>query len=302
MKLDGLIAAAHTPMNDDFSVNYEQVPAQAGHLAKLGVRGVFVGGTTGECHSLTTGERQKLFDSWGGVNQDNDLKFVAHVGHNNLPDAQALVQTAREAGADAISAMAPNFFKPADAAALCDWFVEVTKPAPEMPFYFYDIPTMTGVTIDTLEFLGLAREQLPGFVGVKFSNPDDDLLQACLRNNGGTTSILYGIDERFLDGLKMGCQGAVGSTYNFAAPLYRKIKAAFDEGNLDSARENQARSVEMIRRMYECDFIPAAKAVMAIVGVDCGPVRPPLQRLAPEKIDQLRRDLDAMGFFDWAVN
>jgi hypothetical protein len=61
MKLDGLIAAAHTPMNDDFSVNYEQVPAQAGHLAKLGIRGVFVGGTTGECQSLMTGERQKLF-------------------------------------------------------------------------------------------------------------------------------------------------------------------------------------------------------------------------------------------------
>jgi len=67
MKLDGLIAASHTPMNDDFSVNYEQVPAQAGHLAKLGVRGVFVGGTTGECQSLTTGERQKLFEAWGST-------------------------------------------------------------------------------------------------------------------------------------------------------------------------------------------------------------------------------------------
>ena len=67
MKLDGLIAAAHTPMHDDFSVNYERVPAQAEHLAKLAVRGVFVGGTTGDCQSLTTGERQKLFEAWGSA-------------------------------------------------------------------------------------------------------------------------------------------------------------------------------------------------------------------------------------------
>ena len=301
MKLDGLIAAVHTPMHDDCSVNYGRVPAQAAHLAKLGVRGVFVGGTTGECQSLTTGEREKLFGAWGGAARDNGQTFVAHVGHNSLPDAQTLVRAAHDSGADAISAMAPTFFKPADAGALCDWFVELTRPASGMPFYFYDIPPMSGVTVDTREFLDLAGERLPAFAGVKYSNPDDDLLQACLRNNGGTVSILYGIDERLLDGLTMGCQGAVGSTYNFAAPLYRKIKAAFDEGNLDSARENQARSVEMIRRMYECDFIPAAKAVMAIVGVDCGPVRPPLQRLAPEKIDQLRRDLNTMGFFAWAV-
>lgn len=302
MKLDGLIAAAHTPMNDDFSVNYEQVPAQAGHLAKLGVLGIFVGGTTGECHSLTTGERQKLFDSWGGVNQDNDLKFVAHVGHNNLPDAQALVQTAREAGADAISAMAPNFFKPADAAALCDWFVEVTKPAPEMPFYFYDIPKMTGVTIDTLEFLGLARERLPGFAGVKFSNFDDDLLRSCVGQNAEATSILYGIDERYLHGLSVGCRGAVGSTFNFAAPLYQRIQAAFERGETEAAESDQARSAGMIRMFKERDYLPTAKAVMALAGMDCGPVRPPLSRLSPTQIGTLRDELDAMGFFAWAVN
>ena len=302
MKLDGLIAAAHTPMHDDFSVNYERVPAQAEHLAKLGVRGVFVGGTTGECQSLTTGERQKLFEAWGSAARNNGQHFVAHVGHNSLPDAQALVRAASGSGADVISAMAPTFFKPANAEALCDWFVEVTRPAPEMPFYFYDIPLMTGVTLDTREFIDLAKERLPGFVGVKFSNFDDDMLQACVRNKGGSASILYGIDQRLLHGLSVGCHGAVGSTYNFSAPLYRRIQAAFDEGDLDVAKALQAKSARMIKLFMECDYLPTAKAVMALVGMDCGPVRPPLQRLSPASLDQLQRDLDAMGFFDWAVN
>ena len=302
MKLDGLIAAAHTPMNDDFSVNYERISAQAEHLAKLGVRGAFVGGTTGECQSLTTGERQKLFGTWGGAARENGLTFVAHVGHNSLPDAQALVQAASDSGADVISAMAPTFFKPADAGELCDWFVEVTQPAPTLPFYFYDIPLMTGVTLDTREFLDLAKERLPAFAGVKYSNDDDDLLRACVSNNGETASFLYGVDDRYLDGLAMGCNGAVGSTYNFAAPLYRRIQTAFEQGDIDAAKAEQAKSTEMIDMFKARDYIPTAKAVMALVGVDCGPVRPPLKRLSKGKIDQLRLDLDAMGFFNLAVN
>ena len=301
MKLDGLIAAVHTPMHDDCSVNYGRVPAQAGHLAKLGVRGVFVGGTTGECQSLTTGEREKLFGAWGGAALDNGQTFVAHVGHNCLPDAQALVRAAHDSGADAISAMAPTFFKPADAGALCDWFVELTRPASGMPFYFYDIPAMSGVTVDTREFLDLARERLPAFAGVKYSNFDDELLRACVSHDGGSANVLYGIDERYLHGLSVGCRGAVGSTYNFAAPLYRKIKAAFEQGDMDSAKANQAHSAGMIRMFHERDYLPTAKAVMALVGIDCGPVRPPLRRLSPIQIGTLRDELDTMGFFDWAV-
>ena len=64
MKLKGLIAAVHTPMHDDFNVNYDRVPAQAEHLAKGGASGAFVTGTTGESHSLTTEERLRMFDAW----------------------------------------------------------------------------------------------------------------------------------------------------------------------------------------------------------------------------------------------
>ncbi|MDP6795134.1 MAG: dihydrodipicolinate synthase family protein [Verrucomicrobiota bacterium] len=302
MKLEGLIAAVHTPLHDDCTVNYKQVPALAAHLANQQVCGVFVGGTTGESQSLTTSERMKLFNAWGIAAKDNGQTFIAHVGHNSLPDAQALVRAAHDSGADAISAMAPTFFKPADAEALCDWFVELTRPAPGMPFYFYDIPPMSGVTINTQEFLELAEERLPALAGIKYSNPDDKLLQSCVRHNGGSANILYGIDERYLHGLSEGCPGAVGSTFNFAAPLYRRINAAFERGAIDAAESEQDRSAKMIRMFKERDYIPTAKAVMTLAGLDCGPVRPPLMHLSPAQVDTLRRDLDAMGFFDWAVD
>lgn len=300
IKLKGLIAAVHTPMHADFTVNYDRVPAQAEHLAKNGTSGVFVTGTTGECHSLTTGERLKLFGVWGRVAHSNGLKFIAHVGHNNLPDAQALVRSARDAGVDAISAMAPNFFKPADAEALLDWFAEVAKPAPELPFYFYDIPAMTGVTVDTAEFVVRARKNIPGMAGVKYTNPDRDQLRAIFAMNGYAPDMLFGCDEELLEGLQIGCRGAVGSSYNFSAPLYRRIISSFDEGNTEAAQREQGRSAEMIRTIAKYNYTPAAKSVMAMVGVDCGPARPPLCTLARESIGNLKQDLEKIGFFDWA--
>ena len=301
MRLEGLIAAVHTPMHDDFTVNYDRVPAQAEHLAKGGASGAFVTGTTGESHSLTTEERLRMFDAWGQAAHRNGLKFIAHVGHNNLPDAQALVRSASDSGADAISAMAPNFYKPADAQSLCDWFVKMTKPAPELPFYFYDIPSMTGVAVETDAFLDIAKERLPGFVGVKFTNQDYDLLQRCMANTSVKADMLFGTDERLIEGLGFGCVGAVGSTYNFASPLYLRIINAFNRGDMESAKEDQARSLQMIKRMYQSGFAAACKAAMGFAGVDCGPVRPPIDRISAENLVSLRKDLDAMGFFDWAI-
>lgn len=301
LKIKGLIAAVHTPMNDDFSVNYDVVLRQAEHLASNGVAGVFVSGTTGESLSLMTSERIKLFEVWGREAERHGLVNVAHVGGNCLPDAQEMVRAAEANGAVAISAMASTFFKPNDEERLCDWFAEMIKPAPNLPFYFYDIPSMTGVSVNTPAFMSIAEERLSGFVGIKFTNPDLDMLKRCMSHETVNADILFGTDERLIEGLALGCVGCVGSTYNFAAPLYLRIIEAYNRGDFDAANADQVRSVKMIKRMYQSGFGGACKAAVKFAGVDCGPVRPPITRLKKDAESELRSDLDAMGFFDWAL-
>jgi len=298
MKLTGLIAAPHTPFHGDYSLNLDCVPRQAAHLAANGVSGAFVAGTTGECHSLTTDERADLFAAWGEAARAHGVKFIAHIGHNNLPDARSLAEAAQRAGADAISAMAPNFFKPADAAALVDWFGRITEPARELPFYFYDIPVMTGVTIDTAEFVQHASEKVPGFAGVKYTNPDREQLRRILEMDGAP-DMLWGCDEELLDGWEMGCRGAVGSSYNFAAPIYHLVMGAHAAGDLAEARRWQARSLEMVETIAAHGYMQSAKAVMHWVGVNCGPARPPLPQSSCEALETLRNELEAIGFFEW---
>ena len=299
MKLTGLIAAPHTPCNADYSLNLEAVDHQAAHLANAGVTGVFVGGTTGECHSFSTLERIELINRWGEAAKSHGLVNIAHVGHNNLPDAQALTKAAEESGADAIGAMAPTFFKPASATELIDWFALITEAAPELPFYFYDIPGMTGVSVDTAEFLKKGRQRLPTLVGVKFTNPDQELLKECMQVEGGTFDILFGTDEKLLEGLRMGCRGAVGSSYNIAACIYHRIIKFFHEEDFKTAEEYQAQSVQFIDILYKYGYLSATKQVLKMIGIECGFARPPLPNLDEKESAHLERELEEIGFFEW---
>ena len=299
MQLTGLIAAPHTPFNSDFSLNLDCVPKQAAHLASTGVKGVFVSGTTGESHSLTTRERIDLFHAWGKAAQESHIVFIAHIGHNSLPDARALAEAAQEAGAEAIGAMAPTFFKPPDARALVDWFSRITEPAREVPFYFYDIPSMTGANINTKEFVQQVTKRVPGFAGVKYTNTDREQLRVILALENHSPDMLWGCDEELLDGLEIGCRGAVGSSYNFAAFIYHRVLEAFGDGNFEEARRWQVRSLELIDTIKGHGYIHSAKAVMRMVGVDCGPARPPLPQMTDENLNALCKDLETLGFFEW---
>jgi len=97
----------------------------------------------------------------------------------------------------------------------------------------------------------------------------------------------------------MGAAGAVGSTYNFAAPLYHRVMAAFSRGDLTEARCWQGRAIQMIRVVLKYHGFSGQKAVMRMIGLDCGPTRLPLTPLRPAEVDDLRRDLEAIGFFEW---
>jgi len=297
-RLTGLIAAVHTPMHDDGSLWIEQVEQQFTHLLKSGVDGVFVGGTTGESLSLTMEERMALTSRWTEVARDTDMKVLVHVGHNSLPAARALADHAGQFGAWGIAAMAPCFFKPRDLSELISFLEGVATVVPALPFYYYDIPALTGVNLSMTDFLAQGRARLPNLAGIKYTNDDLAQFLECIQFDKGAYDILFGCDEALLAGLALGAKGAVGSSYNFAAPLYQRIISAYNTGDLDAARADQQRSAGIIRVLKGYGYSAAAKAVMAMKGVDCGPVRPPLKRLSEEQIQSLRQDLDLIGFFE----
>jgi N-acetylneuraminate lyase len=154
---------------------------------------------------------------------------------------------------------------------------------------------MTNVPISTARFLEQGAKSIPTLHGIKFTNNDLMTLQECLALDA--FDIVFGYDELLLAGLTLGVKGAVGSTYNFAAPLYRQLIDAFERGDLVTARKAQLQSVRMIRILQEFGFSRASKAMMRLIGVDCGPVRLPLRAMSDAEVAELGRRLAGMDGF-----
>ena len=212
-----------------------------------------------------------------------------------------LAAHAERCGAEAIAALAPSYFMPSTLPDLVDWCARIAEAAPGTPFYYYDIPSLTGVRFSMPELLDLAGGRVPTLAGIKFSNPDLAMFQRCLHARNGDFDILFGVDEYLLAALSLGGQGAVGSTYNFAAPLYHRMIAAFRRGDLAEARREQYRSVELVALLSSRGYMGASKALMKMLGVDIGPTRPPLGNLDGEEYARLSAELRQRGFFDWAA-
>lgn len=296
-ELTGLVAATHTPFHADGSLNLAVVEQQAKHLLANNVNTAFICGTTGESSSMTFAERQQMAQRWAEVIKGTALRLVVHVGSNCLSDSKALAAQAEKLGAHAVAAVGPSYFKPRNVAALVEWCAQLAAAAPNTPFYYYDIPSMTGLQLSSPEFLAQADGRIPNLRGIKFTNSDLMSYQLCLRAGGGKFDIPYGMDEVLLAALALGAKGAVGSTYNFAAPIYHRVWKAFTAGDMETARKEQFRSVQMIQLLANAGFFGAAKAVMKMLGVDVGPARLPHGNLTKEQVAKLRADLEKIKFF-----
>jgi N-acetylneuraminate lyase len=300
-ELHELVAATHSPFHEGGSLAAEVVSSQAAFLAANGIRTVFVTGSTGECHSLTRGERERLYDAWAVEGPANGVAVIAHVGGNSLEDARALARRARDLGLSAISTLAPSYYKPANLTMLIDWCAAIAEEAPELPFYYYDIPSMTGVSLPIDRFLVEAPSRIPNLAGVKFTNLDLVSYRRSLDAAAGRFDLPWGTDEALLGALATGARGGVGSTYNWAPKLYANLIAAFERGDLDEARHWQSVSIRMIDAISATGFMGTSKALMHRLGVNVGPARAPLDNPSPAAIDALIVKLRRLGFDDWGA-
>ena len=295
----GIIAAPHTPMQQDGSLNLKVVDRQAEHFKQSGVIGAFIGGTTGESLSLTLNERVELPRKWAEAGKRNGIRVIAHVGANCVNEAKELASVAESCQLDAIASMAPCFFRPNSVDTLVEYCNEIADSAKQTPFYFYHIPSMTHVQFPMVDFLRVASSKISSLRGMKFTHQDFMDFQECVALEDGRFDVLHGFDECLLAGMAVGARGAVGSTYNFAAPMYLQMMQAYFDGQMEKAAAIQQQSVVLVRTLLTHGFAASAKAVMSFIGVDCGPVRSPLKRLSPVQIADIRQQLDAIGFFSW---
>lgn len=298
--LQGLIAAPFTPMHEDGTLNLPLIPDYYKFLKHNGCTGAFICGSTGEGVSLTMEEKKAVAQAWADAARDaEDFKVMLLVGGTCLTDCKELAAYAQQIGLYAVSFTAPFYFKPADVKTLAACCAEVAAAAPELPFYYYHIPVLNGVSFLMIELLQQVHETIPNFAGIKYTHEDFMDFLSCLHFAGGKYDMLWGRDENMLAALAVGAKGAVGSTFNYAAPLYYQLIEAFHYGDLKKARQVQQQSIDMIRLLGKYGGIATGKAYMKVAGLDCGSFRLPVKNMSAAQFEAFQQEVKALSFDEY---
>ena len=298
-KIIGLIDAPFTPFYENGEVNLEPIPAYAQMLHKNGLQGVFINGSSGEGYMLTEDERMRLAEAWVAA-APAGFKVIVHVGSCCVKSSRMLAEHAQKIGAWGIGAMAPPFPKIGRIEELVKYIEEIACGAPNLPFYYYHIPAFNGAFLPMVKLLEAVDGRVPNFAGIKYTFESIYEYNQCRLYKNGKFDMLHGQDETILPSLAMGgAQGGIGGTTNYNGRELVGIIEDWKAGNLESARERQNFSQEVINVI--CHFrgnIVGGKRIMKFLGLDLGKNRTPFQNMTDEEEAQMKKELEAINFFE----
>ena len=298
-KIIGLIDAPFTPFDEQGNVNLAPIPTYAQLLARNGLKGVFINGSSGEGYMLTEDERKQLAEAWVKAAPEG-FKVIVHVGSTCVRSSNRLARHAEEIGAWGIGAMATPFPRIGRVEELVKYCEEIASGAPSLPFYYYHIPAFNNAYLSMYDFLQAVDGRIPNFAGIKYTFESLYEYNRCRRYKDGKFDMLHGQDETILPCLAMGgAQGGIGGTTNYNGRALVGIIEAWQAGDLEKARELQNFSQDVIDVI--CHFrgnIVGGKRIMKLIGLDLGQNRTPFQNMTDEEEAQMRRELEAIHFFE----
>lgn len=271
-KFQGIIPAFYACYDKNGEIDAAAVRALTEYFIGKGVKGLYVGGSSGECIYQSVAERKLVLENVMAVAKGK-LTIIAHVACNNTADSRELAAHAESLGVDAIAAIPPIYFHLPEY-AIAQYWNDISDAAPNTDFIIYNIPQLAGVAL-TMPLLKTMLKN-PRVIGVKNSSmPVQDIQM--FHDEGAI--VFNGPDEQLLSGLAAGAIGGIGGTYGAMPELYIKIRELYLAGSMELGREVQNECCRIIYKMCSAkgNMYAVIKAILRRQGgPDCGGVRLPL--------------------------
>ncbi len=276
-KYQGVFPAFYACYEDDGTVSTTRTKALARYLKNKGVKGLYVGGSSGECIYQSVEERKLILES---VMEEvgGEMTIIAHVACNNTADSQILAAHAESLGVDAIAAIPPIYFH-LPPYGIAEYWNDISAAAPNTDFIIYNIPQLAGVSL-TQDLLQEMRKN-PRVIGVKNSSMPTQDIEIWEEVGGPEFVVMNGPDEQFVSGLAMGATGGIGGTYAVMPELFLKIYELYQNGDVKRAAEVQHKACHVIYTMCGAhgNLYAVMKEILKRRGVNVGTVRKPLPAL-----------------------
>lgn len=284
MNYKGIYTALLTPFDKNDKINRAQLEKLIRHNLKMGVKGFYVCGSTGEAFLLTTDERKEVMRIVKETAPDATL--IAHIGSVDEREATELARYAEQLGYNAISSVTPFYYK-FSFDEIKNYYLRLAN-ATSLPMLVYYIPAFSGVNMGVGEISQFLNNEK--FLGVKFTSNDFFTLEQC-KTNFPHKIVFNGYDEMFLSGLSMGADGGIGSTYNFLADKFVKIQQLFEKNKITQAQELQREVNRIIVILCNIGVMQAEKEVLNQLGLDFGICRKPFGEVTAEQKELIAKEI-----------
>ena len=288
--LKGSLVALITPMNQDGSINYEQLHDLIDWHIENGTDGIVAVGTTGESATLPVEEHLAVIEAT--VKHVNKrVPVIAGTGANNTVEAIALSKAAEQAGADYTLSVVPYYNKPSQE-GIYQHFKAIAE-ASSIPMIIYNVPGRTVVSMSNDTILRLAK--IPNIVGVKEASGNIGNNIELINSVPEGFAVFSGDDPTGLPFMLCGGHGVVTVAANVAPKLFADMCRAALEGDIATARCLNEQLIPIYNTMF-CEPSPAApKWGLSLLG-KCEPhVRLPLVALTEAGQAKVRTALEKSG-------
>lgn len=282
--LKGIFIAFYACFDKDNNISEEATKKLARFYADKGVKGLYVGGSSGEGFLLTVEERKKMLEAVMSE-VGSELKIIVHVGAAATKDSIELSKHAEKVGAYALSAVPNVYYKIPERSIELHW--KNIMDSADLPFIIYNIPQTTGYDLST----NLLKKMLtyPKVVGIKNSSMSTYDIQKFKAIGGENLLVFNGPDEQYISGRIMGADSGIGGTYGVMPELFLKAEEYFSKGNIEKAQEVQFVINEIIGDLLSFPSLyGAAKEIVKLRGIDIGTTRLPLEPIDEDDLPKIK--------------
>ncbi|MBB6698676.1 dihydrodipicolinate synthase family protein [Clostridium algidicarnis] len=282
--LKGIFVAFYACFDNDNNISEEATKKLARFYATKGVRGLYVGGSSGEGFLLTVEERKKMLEAVM-AEVGSELKIIVHVGAAATRDSIELSKHAKKVGAYALSAVPNVYYKVPERSIELHW--KSIMDSADLPFIIYNIPQTTGYDLS----INLLKKMLsyPNVVGIKNSSMSTYDIQKFKSIGGEDLLVFNGPDEQYISGRIMGADSGIGGTYGVMPELFLKAEEHFSKGNIEKAKEVQFAINDIIGDLLSFPSLyGVAKEIVKLRGIDIGTTRLPLEPVDKEDFPKVK--------------
>lgn len=282
--LKGIFVAFYACFDNDNNISEEATKKLARFYATKGVRGLYVGGSSGEGFLLTVEERKKMLEAVM-AEVGSELKIIVHVGAAATRDSIELSKHAKKVGAYALSAVPNVYYKVPERSIELHW--KSIMDSADLPFIIYNIPQTTGYDLS----INLLKKMLsyPNVVGIKNSSMSTYDIQKFKAIGGKDLLVFNGPDEQYISGRIMGADSGIGGTYGVMPELFLKAEEHFSKGNIEKAKEVQFAINDIIGDLLSFPSLyGVAKEIVKLRGIDIGTTRLPLEPVDKEDFPKVK--------------